>query len=157
MKIAAKMPEYDFLVIGKAEEYDQKTIKHEAWLRKIAPNNVTFLGFVPVKNVLPSLDLTLHLSTVQEPFGRVILESLAFAVPVFATKNEILRGSLLKKFVISPRHPESIAKKIRGFFADKSLQKAFRYAAQKRAADFAIEKWAERIAETWEEVSRDKV
>ncbi len=150
LKVAEKMPECDFLIFGNSDAHDAKTVAHEQHLRALAPPNVRFCGFENREKIFSCIDATLHLSTETEPFGRVIAESLAFGVPVFATTNEILQGDILDWFNISPENPERIAEKIRHFFVDLPLQRDFEKAARQRAYDFERGKWAKKIAETWE-------
>lgn len=59
---------------------------------------VTMLGHVDdVASLLATHDLTVHCSLSPEPFGQVVVQSLAAAVPVVATRgggpSEILRGA----------------------------------------------------------------
>lgn len=150
LKIAQKIPEYDFLIFGNSDEHDLRTVAHEATLRKNASSNVFFRGFQKREKIFAEIDLALHLSLEPEPFGRVILESLAFGVPIFASRNEILQGNFLNDFLIDPHNPEEIVKKICDFLGNPQKQNDFRQAAERRVGDFEMTKWAEKIAQNWE-------
>ena len=146
LKVAEKMPENDFLIFGAAEK---KFEKYEKKLRKTSGKNVFFEGFQNPKTIFKKIDATLHLSQKKEPFGRVILESLAHQIPVFAMENEIFSGKILKTFSLSQKNPAEIAAKIRDFFRDKNLQKDFKKAAKTEAEKFEKKKWAEKIWKIW--------
>ena len=70
-----------------------------------------------VEGVYPEFDVTVHYSTRPEPFGRVVLESMACGVPVIAADEggprEILGGDCEGGWLVEPRNPEALARGLR--------------------------------------------
>ncbi len=76
-----------FWIIGAAL-FDEKSFEDEIRRRAatgVLKERVRFLGFRDdVQELLSSLDILVHASTVPEPFGQVIVEGMAAGVPVIA-------------------------------------------------------------------------
>ena len=75
--------------------------------------NVHFTGFLPnIETAYPEFALTVHYSILREPFGRVVLESLACGVPVIAADEggprEIVRQGETG-WLVPPRSAEQLA------------------------------------------------
>ena len=70
-----------------------------------------------IERVYPEFDVTVHYSTRPEPFGRVVLESMACGVPVIAADEggprEILGGEGEGGWLVEPRNPEALARGLR--------------------------------------------
>jgi len=75
--------------------------------------NVHFTGFLPnIETAYPEFTLTVHYSILPEPFGRVVLESLACGIPVIAADEggprEIVREGETG-WLVPPRDAEALA------------------------------------------------
>ncbi len=70
-----------------------------------------------VERVYPEFYVTVHYSIRPEPFGRVVLESMACGVPVIAADEggprEILGGEGEGGWLVEPRNPEALARGLR--------------------------------------------
>jgi glycosyltransferase involved in cell wall biosynthesis len=85
-----------------------------------APPRVHLVPFQEdIEGVYPEFDVTVHYSTRPEPFGRVVLESMACGVPVIAADEggprEILggKGEGGGGWLVEPRNPEALARGLR--------------------------------------------
>ena len=86
---------------------------------------VEFLGFVPAQEFFEKTDI-LIVPSWEEPFGIVLLESMASGIPVIATNcggpSEIARGVL-----IPPRDPPALADAIRSIRPGQGIREAREY------------------------------
>lgn len=83
-----------------------------------APPRVYLLPFQKdIERVYPEFDITVHYSLRPEPFGRVIVESMACGVPVIAADEggprEILGAEPAGGWLEAPRDPDSLAATLR--------------------------------------------
>jgi len=154
--LAQKFPQYDFLVAGKSSDHDSQTQGFEKKLHQQKEekniSNLTFLGFQDISKLFPTLDLVLHLSLEKEPFGRVVLESLAYGIPVLASDRggarEILTGDFLSSLLVDPENLEEIRQKIKRIFREESFQNSYKYHSQKRAEYFSLTLLVKKIEES---------
>lgn len=98
--------------------------------------------------VLPSL---------HEPFGRVVIEAMAFDVPVFATSNggpaEVLNDGV-DGFLAPPRRPDEWARRIERLLADPDARRAVVDAARARVgAEFSPAAHARGMIEVYEKLT----
>ena len=89
---------------GEHDNYDQQL---EKLAKKLNNQLVEFCGLEKPENIYPKVDLLFHLSLRPEPFGRVLVESMSFGVPVLSTglggAEELIgtnqeRGFLIKAY-----------------------------------------------------------
>ncbi len=102
------------LVVGRGEG------RGERGEGRPAPPRVHLVPFQEgVEGVYPEFFVTVHYSTRPEPFGRVVLESMACGVPVIAADEggprEILGGDGEGRggWLVEPRNPEALARRLR--------------------------------------------
>lgn len=153
LRLAQFFPDFDFLIVGKSSEHDTKTQDFENNLRQqkrdYQIDNLSFLGFQNISELLPTLDLVLHLSFEKEPFGRVVLEALAYGIPVLASNRggarEILTGDFLSSLLIDPEDTKEIAKKIKMVFQKKTFLDSYQDLARERAEHFSLPVLAQKI------------
>lgn len=61
---------------------------YEDYLRgKYGQNNIRFMGFQPMEDALPNIDITIVPSLWYEPFSRVVVESYYYGIPVIASRQ----------------------------------------------------------------------
>ncbi|MBI2464136.1 glycosyltransferase family 4 protein [Candidatus Peregrinibacteria bacterium] len=120
-KVVAKIPKTKFLIIGASSTHDPKTMEFERDLKELANDlhlnrDVFFLGFRPnVFEIMRELDVLVHASIIEEPFGRVVLEGMAVGTPVIASPLggpcEIIENGV-NGLLVDPRETEQLAKAI---------------------------------------------
>lgn len=121
---------------GDHQNYEEEIKK----LGKKFPSNlIVKKGLIPPSEIFSSIDLMLHLSVKEEPFGRVLLESFAYGVPCISTglggAGELMEnfpelihfpydyGGLTKKLSIILRDPATLEEiRIKGRNEYKSFQ-----------------------------------
>lgn len=120
-KVVAKIPKTRFLIIGASSAHDPKTIEFERSLKELVQDlhldrDVFFLGFRSnVFEVMRELDVLVHASVVEEPFGRVVLEGMAAGTPVIASPlggpAEMIENGV-NGLLVDPRETEQLARAI---------------------------------------------
>jgi glycosyltransferase involved in cell wall biosynthesis len=69
-----------------------------------------------MQRVYPEFDVTVHYSVKPEPFGKVIVESMACGVPVIAAAEggprEILGAESQGGWLVEPRNPDALARQL---------------------------------------------
>ena len=117
--VAAQDPEARFMVVGGPAP---ETGDYAEGLRTLAASHgledrLTFTGLLPdISQVMRQSAVVVHASTTPEPFGRVLIEAMAYGVPVIATRMggplEILVEGETGLFV-EPESAEDLARAIR--------------------------------------------
>ena len=82
IKVSKLLPNYKFVIVGDGPEKDR--------LRKIAPDNVSFLGLISQKEVIKEMKKSdvFVLTSISESFGRVLIEALACGLPIVAVNSQ---------------------------------------------------------------------
>jgi glycosyltransferase involved in cell wall biosynthesis len=125
--IIEKMPSGLFFIVGD-DIFDKSGFKHE--LQNFVDNNnlgknVIFTGNVEnIYPVMKSFDILAHCSVEPEPFGRVLIESMALGVPVIATSgggvDEIIRHGE-NGLIVHTNNPEELALAMEKIYNDTIL------------------------------------
>ncbi len=133
--------EIKFLVVG--EDISQNK-KYREELIKLTENmglaeKVIFTGFRrDISQVMAALDI-LVLPSVEEPFGRVIIEAMACGKPVVATKAggapEIVKDGETG-FLVPMKNPHAIAEPVINLLNDKNKAKEMGIKGRKKVEDF---------------------
>jgi glycosyltransferase involved in cell wall biosynthesis len=127
-KLSERMPKTTYIVVGddllNKGKYRQKM---EAMVKRFGlEQKFIFTGFVKeIPEVMAAIDI-LILASLQEPFGRVVIEAMAMKKPVIATKvggvsEIVLNGE--SGFLIPPSDSDAIANKAFVLLKDKKLAK----------------------------------
>lgn len=154
------LPKADFRIYGKASQHDKKTITFEKQLKNLVEEknltNVQFMGYKEKEEVFSETDILIHASTKPEPFGRTVLEALAYGVPVLASDDggirEILSGRDFFPFRIPANNPKKLAKGILTLVRDKKLQEKYQQLAKQRVQAFSLRQITKQIKKEWEDV-----
>jgi glycosyltransferase involved in cell wall biosynthesis len=155
------LPNTEFRIYGEANTHDKKTQDFEKKLRDFVTEknvkNIVFCGQETREKIFSETDIIVHASTKPEPFGRTVLEALAFGVPVLASDDggvrEILAGNDFAEFRVEPNNPRELAKKILFLVRNTKLQEKFKTLASQRAQAFDIKKIAAEIEKEWKRIA----
>jgi glycosyltransferase involved in cell wall biosynthesis len=158
-RVFERIPNARAFVIGAAPH---RAKDYEGELRALAQDlgiadRVIFTGFRPnVPDMLELLDVVVHASIAPEPFGRVIAEAMAMKRPIIATlgggPTEIIDDGRTG-FLVPPRDPEALAKRIIMLLEDPALAERIADAGYRDARErFAADVHAKRVQQVYERV-----
>jgi L-malate glycosyltransferase len=143
-------PKYRLIIAGKGEESYVKRLRE---LSRELP--VEFSGFAEFKEFFEKVDVLLVPSW-EEPFGIVILESMATGIPVISTSAggplDIIRPGV-NGLLVPPRNPQALAIAVRSL-SDVQLRAAIVEQARKHVeVTYDIQKVIPRIEAFYLEVT----
>lgn len=112
---------------------------YEESLRRGAPPNVRFLGFVDPRQVYESIDVLVVPSLWEEPFGMIVLEAYQHGVPVIAARRgglpEIVEDGTTGR-TYDPADPQGLHDAIDGFVQHRGRLDGMRVAALAKSSGF---------------------
>ena len=152
--LIGKIPEVRFLLIGDGSYKNELILKI---MNKKLENYFEFTGHITnVRDYIRKSTLIVHTSIEPEPFGMVIIESMALEKPVIATNFggplEIIEHKL-DGFLIPPKNPFILAESILKLVNDPLLRNKISYnARQKVITRFDVKKYAQQIEEVYENI-----
>ena len=120
--IQGQVPETDLVLVGGSIYDTLAEQRYAKQLKDVLGSSNSRVHLLPfqhqIERVFPEFDLTVHYSLRPEPFGRVILESMASGVPVVAADEggpkEILGTSAEEVgWLAAPRKPDVLASVLR--------------------------------------------
>lgn len=116
---------------------------------------ITFLGEREnIPDLMRASDIVVHASTLPEPFGLVIVESMALGRPVVAADlggpREIIRPGTGLTFDVA--RPAELAEQLDRLARDEALRSSLGERARARALDFSASRMALGIEEVYREV-----
>lgn len=128
--IAQRFPNVRFLVVGGSQFTHREgfTDLLQEQLEKLGlTERLAFTGFVDnVASIYKTMNVCV-LASVREPFGRVVIESMAAGTPVVATKSggpeEILEDRVTG-LLVEPSNPKALASACKKLICDKDLRTA---------------------------------
>lgn len=145
---ASRNVEAKFLLIGEG------TLKDEllCLIRRFRLKNKFFV-IPPVSDLLPYYQacdvFVLPSIKKSEAFGIVLLEAMACAKPVISTElgtgTSFINQDKKTGLVVEPKNPFSLAEALNNLLADNALRTVLGKAAQKRAGEFTLEKFLEKV------------
>jgi glycosyltransferase involved in cell wall biosynthesis len=131
---------YQFRMVGPSRLSEVAT--------RSVPRHVTLLGAIPRPAMAEQYQWAdvLVLPSICEGSATVTYEALAAGIPVIATRNA---GTVLRDgvdgFIVPARDPDAIAAKLELLHSQSELLRQMSLNARARAAEFTIEKYAERL------------
>ncbi len=149
-----------FWIIGAAL-FDEKSFEDEMRRRAatgVLKDRVRFLGFRDdVQELLSSLDILVHASTVPEPFGQVIVEGMAAGVPVIAADaggpREIITDGV-NGLLTPPGDAPALACAITGLLEDPDRARRLALAGREHVeTHFSIRATAAKMEEIYREIA----
>jgi glycosyltransferase involved in cell wall biosynthesis len=122
-------------------------------------DRVTFSGFrEDVAAELSRLDILVHASVVPEPFGRVVVEGMAAALPVIATDQggpaEIIENEV-NGLLVPQNDTAALAQALRRLAVRPKLRRTLGAAARHRARDFTPDTVAATVLSAYVSVAKD--
>ena len=117
---------------------------------------VELTGFVEdVPAALAGLDVLAHTSVIPEPFGQVVIEGMAAALPVVASGEggpaEVITDGA-DGLLFTPRDEESLATALGRAVGDVGLRRRLGAAARERSLDFAPQPLGDALAHVYRSV-----
>ena len=141
-----------FIIVGNANSTNDRKylveIKNEI-LRYNISDYISIIDYTAnINEIYSQVDVLVHPS-IKEPFGRVIVEAMAFKIPVVAYNlggpKEIIQNEV-SGFLVEPYNYKSIAEKVLILLSDKSKRIAFGEEGRKIVQmNFNIEKKAKEL------------
>lgn len=156
--IVGQVPDAHFVLIGERTSQKEESIEFERAVSRTFAlsgrvDRLHLLGHRDdVATLLNDVDLLIH-SANQEPFGRVLLEASAAAVPIVATDvggtAEIVLNNVTG-LLVPARDATALANAAIAILTDTAKANRFRLAARERAVEqFPIALSAERLGNVW--------
>lgn len=147
LKIAEKMPEYEFRVAGAYADSLLDNI----------PNNVTLCGFLNGKELeefYSASKVVLFLSKWYEGFSLVAVEAMKHGIPLIvyeiSSTSDIVQDGK-SGFVVPVGNIEAVVKRVKMLFEDKNLFEQFSVAAKQRVgAEYSEKRYYERLMKIFE-------
>lgn len=158
-RVLKKFPDARFVIAGSAMfgEHDfERQVKELAGELGVT-DCVDFLGFVEnVPDLLSSLDMVVHASTIGEPFGQVVIEGMASGKAVIATDGggvpELIEHGK-SGLLIPMSDPDAMADAIVRLLSDEEYMRQIARAGYERAVrEFSIERTSELVQHVYNQL-----
>jgi len=153
--VLEKYPKAKFLIVGKAKKEKYKKQLQELVVKLGLQDKIIFTGKRDdIPQILSILDI-FALSTLKEGFARVIIEAMACARPVIATRvggnsEAVIDGRT--GFIIPVNSPDILAQKTMELIENKDKRKQMGKVGRERVVNnFSLEHYVERIEKTYNE------
>ena len=149
-----------FVILGSAlfgeEEYERhiRDLSKQLGLDEC----VQFCGFVTnVAEWIATFDILVHASTIDEPFGQVVIEGMAAGKPVIATRgggvSEIVEEGV-SGLLVPMKDATALAQAIRLLLTDPARRAELGSAGRQRVQEkFLVEYTAEKVVRLYEELA----
>ncbi len=140
-EIVRTYPDAKILIVGDGPLREKfEALSEEFRVR----DNVIFTGFrSDIKEILSAVDL-LVIPSLKEGFPMIILEAMAMAKPIVATRIDGITEQITDKvngILVPPKDPSALAKAIIKVINDKELARTIGLAARKKVEqEFSVEK-----------------
>lgn len=159
--VKAQVPDAKFCIVGAAlfgeEDYERELRELCAELELDAA--VKWLGFRrDVPQVIAGMDALVHASTTGEPFGQVLIEGMAAARPVIATRGGgvpeiVLNGET--GITVPMNQVEPLAAAMLELYREPERARRMGEAGRARVRrEFTIEATARRVEAVWDEIRK---
>lgn len=162
-EVLAQNTRVEFIIIGSSSKYDEATIKFEKELKTLVKDleiesNVKFLGYIEnLEKEMLKLDVIVHASKKEEPFGRVIIEAMNLGKIVIAADlggpREIIQNGE-DGYLIEANSPTILANKILEILRNNNEQEKIGIKArQKVEINFELKKQVQKIECFWNKLT----
>ena len=158
-KIVTNFPRAKILIVGDCFRPEDK--EYEAYLYKLTKNldleeHVLFTGYIDnVLEVMSIFDISVTPS-LNEPFGRVVVEAMGLGIPVIATNTggipEIIEDGI-SGILVPPKDPDSLSQALLDLISDEEKRKQIGEMGYKRFREhFTMSRTIEEIQQLYQEV-----
>lgn len=158
VEIVRSVPDAHFVMVGERSSVKEESIQFERAIWQQFDDHglgdrLHCLGYrEDIPQLLAEIELVVHPAN-QEPYGRVLLEAAACAVPVVATNvggtpEIVIDGSTGR--LVPPRDPVALAAAVVGLLGNDELRLSMRVAARQRAInEFDVAQCAKQLVQHW--------
>jgi glycosyltransferase involved in cell wall biosynthesis len=162
-RVAQRLPEARFLLIGSPFPGNEEhlTAVQRLISRRGLEDRVIYTGDVAdIKAAIAALDVTVLPTTLPEPFGGVVIESMAMGKPVIGTRvggtvEQIEDGTT--GILVEPEDPEGLARAMETLLRDAGLRAEMGAQARTRFLSlFEFESFYVKISQLYGELVRFK-
>jgi glycosyltransferase involved in cell wall biosynthesis len=158
--VHTRWPQVRFLIVGAAlfDEHDYE-LELRRTVDQLGLNEVIqFTGFQSdIAAIVRSLDILVHASVIGEPFGQVIVQGMACAVPVVATNGGGVPETVMDGdtgILVPMADASAMAEAISALIADPIYAHQMGIRGRQRVIDhFSIEESVRRVTESYEQVA----
>jgi glycosyltransferase involved in cell wall biosynthesis len=156
-EVLKKCPEARFLIVGEGPLKNKLILTGE---KLNVADRITFTGFrSDIKEILASIDV-LAMPSLLEGLPMVLLEAMAMAKPIVATRidgiTEVLENSKTG-LLVPAKNSHALAEAIVGILDDKAKANFFGQNAREAAKEkFSVKKMVEQIELAYEKLLREK-
>jgi glycosyltransferase involved in cell wall biosynthesis len=156
-----RFPDVCYLIIGSPFPGNESHLDRlERLIEELGVKNQFVLtgDVADVKAAYSALDISLMTSGLPEPFGGVVVESMAMGVPVIGsdmggTSEQIVNGET--GLLVPPRNPEALADALQLLLSNEPLRKRMGMNARKRFEElFEFEIFYQKMAGVYDEMIR---
>jgi glycosyltransferase involved in cell wall biosynthesis len=160
--LVIEFPDIKCFIVGETTEDDRdyyENLKKLIYINRIQ-DNVIFAGYIKeIGDILNVLDVIIHASIRPEPFGRVILESMALKKPVIATNiggpKEIVLDEITG-FLTPPGDVEELSKKTSFLLRNREISaKMGKMGYERLTNSFQIEENVNRTQEIYRKITKN--
>jgi len=158
-EVLKKEPKAKFLFYGSPNKHDKKTLNYFKEIKKLRTElnlqkSIIFKGHID--NILfeiSRLDILVHASTQNEPFGRVIIEAMSTHTPVLASSMGGTKEIIKDKYnglLVDPRNTEKLANSIVKLIQNPDISKKYAKNAYNTVENkFTLEHTTYQIQQSW--------
>lgn len=155
--LAEEHPEARYVIVGSAAPGNEDhLIRLQQLIKDLEmEGKVAFTGDIPnMRDVYAALDVTVVPSILPEPFGCVVIESMAAGTPVVASRcggiaEQVVDG--VTGFLFEPGDERELARALARLMVDPALRSRFAQASRERFVEnFAIRTSHEKLAEIFQ-------
>lgn len=137
-------PNIHFMIAG--------TSRSDSYLNQLKQRfgaaNVNFLGWVSSEKTYPKFDVLVVPSVWKEPFGRIVVESMSYGIPIIAAKSGGLTENIIEGengFLYEPNEPNALANLIKKLSANEALRLELSIKSKALSEEFMYDKFVARL------------
>jgi glycosyltransferase involved in cell wall biosynthesis len=127
--------------------------------RSVFSDRIHWIGHVDDVRPWYRVAQVLVLPSINEPFGRVLVEAMSCGVPVIATNSggvpEIVRHSQ-DGLLVAPEKDDAIAEALMEMLTDDALREGFGQSARERSESFSLDTHIAKMLYVFQDIIKDE-